>query len=109
MALLQADDAAGAVPAAPPAPEAEAAPAPPLPLPLPQPTLEFDVVMTDEVPPELAEVFGEEAKEHLETIARQTSRLVAMPNDPESVQELRRAVHTLKGAAGVVGYKGRAN
>src|SRR5262249_61430245 len=26
--------------------------------------------------------------------------------DRESVQELRRAVHTLKGAAGVVGYKG---
>src|SRR5215470_8511715 len=31
-------------------------------------TLEFDVVMTEEVPPELAEVFGEEAREHLETI-----------------------------------------
>jgi chemosensory pili system protein ChpA (sensor histidine kinase/response regulator) len=71
-----------------------------------QPTLEFDVVMKDDVPPELAEVFGEEAKEHLETIARLTSRLSVEPQDRESVQELRRAVHTLKGAAGVVGYKG---
>jgi len=72
----------------------------------PAPTLEFDVVMTDEVPPELAEVFGEEAREHLETIARLTLRLTSEPGDRESVQELRRAVHTLKGAAGVVGYKG---
>jgi chemosensory pili system protein ChpA (sensor histidine kinase/response regulator) len=71
-----------------------------------QPTLEFDVVMKDDVPPELAEVFGEEAKEHLETIARLTKRLSVEPQDRESVQELRRAVHTLKGAAGVVGYKG---
>src|SRR5439155_17186011 len=55
---------------------------------------------------ELAEVFGEEAKEHLETIARLTLRLSSEPDDRESVQELRRAVHTLKGAAGVVGYKG---
>jgi chemosensory pili system protein ChpA (sensor histidine kinase/response regulator) len=69
-------------------------------------TLEFDVVMKDDVPPELAEVFGEEAKEHLETIARLTTRLSSEPQDRESVQELRRAVHTLKGAAGVVGYKG---
>jgi chemosensory pili system protein ChpA (sensor histidine kinase/response regulator) len=51
-------------------------------------------------------VFGEEAKEHLETIARLTLRLSSEPDDRESVQELRRAVHTLKGAAGVVGYKG---
>ncbi len=75
--------------------------------PLPAPaTLEFDVVMKDDVPPELAEVFGEEAKEHLETIARLTTRLSSDAQDRESVQELRRAVHTLKGAAGVVGYKG---
>jgi chemosensory pili system protein ChpA (sensor histidine kinase/response regulator) len=91
-----------------PEPEAEsttiaAVDAPVLPFP---PALEFDVVMKDDVPPELAEVFGEEAKEHLETIARLTSRLSVEPQDRESVQELRRAVHTLKGAAGVVGYKG---
>jgi len=72
----------------------------------PPAALEFDVVMKEEVPAELAEVFGEEAREHLETIARLTSRLSTEPDDRESVQELRRAVHTLKGAAGVVGYKG---
>jgi chemosensory pili system protein ChpA (sensor histidine kinase/response regulator) len=95
----------------PSAPAPEAAVAAPLSetaetLTQPAPTLEFDVVMTDEVPPELAEVFGEEAREHLETIARLTLRLSSEPQDRESVQELRRAVHTLKGAAGVVGYKG---
>src|SRR5262249_15666359 len=37
---------------------------------------------------------------------RLTLRLSSEPGDRESVQELRRAVHTLKGAAGVVGYKG---
>ncbi len=86
---------------------AEAAEAPAVPVAAPAVTLEFDVVVSkDDVPAELAEVFGEEAREHLETIARVTTRLSSEPQDRESVQELRRAVHTLKGAAGVVGYKG---
>ncbi|MFI5179493.1 MAG: chemotaxis protein CheW [Vicinamibacterales bacterium] len=90
-----------------PTPEAtEAVTEAPAAAPPPATALEFDVVMTDEVPPELAEVFGEEAKEHLETIARLTLRLSSEPQERESVHELRRAVHTLKGAAGVVGYKG---
>ena len=97
---------------------ADAAPAPPVadgpaagePAPAaaaaPEVVLDFDVVMTDEVAPELAEVFGEEAREHLDTIARLTSHLSNQAGDRNAVQELRRAVHTLKGAAGVVGYKG---
>ncbi len=112
---------APARPVAVPAPPVAAAPAvapPAAPLPMPPapvaspspsapvPALEFDVVMKDDVPEELAEVFGEEAKEHLETIARLTTRLASEPQDRDSIQELRRAVHTLKGAAGVVGYKG---
>src|SRR4029078_1825791 len=37
-----------------------------------------------------------------------TAQLASSPDDRESMQELRRAVHTIKGAAGVVGYRGAA-
>lgn len=66
---------------------------------------EFDLAPSEEIAPELAEVFAQEAQDHLETIARLTSLLSTAPQDRDSLQELRRAVHTLKGAAGVVGYK----
>ena len=69
--------------------------------------VEVDVLRPDEIPAELAEVFALESQEHLETIARLTSQLSGSP-DRDSIQELRRAVHTLKGAAGVVGFKGAA-
>ena len=65
----------------------------------------LDLSPSEEVPSELAEVFAQEAAEHLQTIARITTRLTPATDDRESLQELRRAVHTLKGAAGVVGYK----
>jgi chemosensory pili system protein ChpA (sensor histidine kinase/response regulator) len=65
----------------------------------------LDLLPSEDVPPELAEVFAQEAAEHLQTIARVTATLSPSSDDRESVQELRRAVHTLKGAAGVVGYK----
>ncbi len=68
------------------------------------PVEDLDLGSTDEIPPELAEVFAQEAQEHLQAIARYTSELGPTPPDRESLQELRRAVHTLKGAAGVVGY-----
>ncbi|HEX6161958.1 MAG TPA: chemotaxis protein CheW, partial [Vicinamibacterales bacterium] len=66
----------------------------------------FEVVPSTPVPPELVEVFGLEAQEHLDTIARITADLNAEHPDREALQELRRSVHTLKGAAGVVGYLG---
>ena len=72
------------------------------------PLHDVEVVPATPVPSELAEIFAEEAKEHLETIARMTGVLDPAREDRESVQELRRAVHTLKGAAGVVGYIGAA-
>jgi chemosensory pili system protein ChpA (sensor histidine kinase/response regulator) len=65
----------------------------------------LDLSPTEEIEPELAEVFAQEAAEHLQTIARITTGLSPSADDRESLQELRRAVHTLKGAAGVVGYK----
>jgi chemosensory pili system protein ChpA (sensor histidine kinase/response regulator) len=97
---------AAAAPATPsfaaPAPPAAAAAAPAT------ASLDFEVVPSSPVPAELAEIFGQEAQEHLETIARQTSTLDPAQPDREGIQELRRAVHTLKGAAGVVGYLGAA-
>ena len=65
----------------------------------------LDLVPSEDIAPELAEVFAQEAAEHLQTIATIVTRLSPAVDDRESVQELRRAVHTLKGAAGVVGYK----
>jgi chemosensory pili system protein ChpA (sensor histidine kinase/response regulator) len=65
-----------------------------------------DIVPSTPVDAELAEVFSLEAQEHLETIARHTAALAPGVINKESIQELRRAVHTLKGAAGVVGYLG---
>jgi len=71
-------------------------------------THDIEVVPSTPVPAELAEIFAQEAQEHLETIARTTALLDPARDDREQVQELRRAVHTLKGAAGVVGYDGAA-
>jgi chemosensory pili system protein ChpA (sensor histidine kinase/response regulator) len=67
---------------------------------------DFEVVPSTPVPPELVEVFGLEAQEHLDAIARLTAALDPNRQDEAAVQELRRSVHTLKGAAGVVGYLG---
>jgi chemosensory pili system protein ChpA (sensor histidine kinase/response regulator) len=76
--------------------------------PPPAPVLEpgFEVVPSTPVPPELAEIFSLEAQEHLDTIAKVTAALSPEQQDSAAVQELRRSVHTLKGAAGVVGYIG---
>src|SRR6185295_9477507 len=70
----------------------------------PAPDTDLDLVPAEEVPAELAEVFAQEAADHLQTIARLTAQMSTGTNDREALQELRRAVHTLKGAAGVVGY-----
>jgi chemosensory pili system protein ChpA (sensor histidine kinase/response regulator) len=85
-----------------------ALPVPPAPRePAPSASVEgFEVIPATPVPAELAEVFALEAQEHLETIARQTAALDPARADKDAVQVLRRAVHTLKGAAGAVGYLG---
>jgi chemosensory pili system protein ChpA (sensor histidine kinase/response regulator) len=77
------------------------------PEPAPPAPADYDIEITpsEPIPTELAEVFAQEAQEHLQTIARLTVLLGASPADRESLLELRRAVHTIKGAAGVVGYK----
>jgi chemosensory pili system protein ChpA (sensor histidine kinase/response regulator) len=66
---------------------------------------DIDMSFDDEVPPELMDVFVVEAQDHLQTIARTLSVLKTTPDDRPTLQELRRSVHTLKGAAGMVGYR----
>jgi chemosensory pili system protein ChpA (sensor histidine kinase/response regulator) len=64
-----------------------------------------ELPVDDVVPPELMDVFVVEAADHLQIIARTLSGLQSAPDDREALQELRRSVHTLKGAAGMVGFR----
>jgi chemotaxis protein histidine kinase CheA/CheY-like chemotaxis protein len=53
---------------------------------------------------ETLEVFREEAEEHLRNIALGIRQLEANPGDKAALQSVRRATHTLKGAAGMMGF-----
>lgn len=55
--------------------------------------------------PELMEAFLEEGEEHLQTITKYLRLFQQNPQDKDALQEIRRSVHTLKGAAGMVNYK----
>lgn len=57
------------------------------------------------VPNELQEVYSEEASEHLRTIYHGLQQLQADNSDDQALSSVRRASHTLKGAAGAVGLK----
>ncbi len=54
---------------------------------------------------EFLEVFQEEAQEHLASINEALRDLEADPENQEQILELRRAMHTLKGAAGTIGLR----
>ena len=66
-----------------------------------------------EIPPELLESFYEEAEEHLEDLGRSLNVLDSqvkqtVPISPilrEESRRIRRSVHTLKGAAAVIGFQ----
>lgn len=60
--------------------------------------------VTTEQSPEAQEVFREEAAEHLQTITNGISELERSPGDMQTIQSVRRATHTLKGAAGMMGF-----
>jgi chemosensory pili system protein ChpA (sensor histidine kinase/response regulator) len=62
----------------------------------------------EEPPPELIEAFVLEAEDHLRTISTLLSTLDKQPEDKELLQDIRRSVHTLKGAAGAVGLRATA-
>ncbi len=60
--------------------------------------------VTSEQSPEALEVFRDEAQEHLQTITAGMAQLERFPGDVAVVQSIRRAMHTLKGAAGMMGF-----
>lgn len=62
------------------------------------------VHVTSEQSPEALEVFRDEAQEHLQTITTGLAQLEAAPGDAGALQSIRRAMHTLKGAAGMMGF-----
>ncbi len=55
--------------------------------------------------PEMLEVFSMEAEDLLRAISSGLAILDNTPDDRNTLQEVRRSVHTLKGAAGVVGFR----
>ncbi len=59
----------------------------------------------EEIDPEMLEVFTLEAEEHLQNISENLQIIEQNPQHAEALQSVRRSAHTLKGAAGVVGFK----
>jgi chemotaxis protein histidine kinase CheA/ActR/RegA family two-component response regulator len=62
------------------------------------------VQITSEQSPEALEVFRDEAHEHLQTITTGITQLERAPGDANALRSIRRAMHTLKGAAGMMGF-----
>ncbi|HEY0461504.1 MAG TPA: hybrid sensor histidine kinase/response regulator [Pyrinomonadaceae bacterium] len=58
-----------------------------------------------EIDAEMLEIFAEEAEDLLRNINSHLEVLKSAPNDRESLLEIRRSAHTLKGSAGIVGLK----
>ncbi len=54
---------------------------------------------------EANEIFRLEAEEHLQTISMYVAALENSPTDLDPIQGIRRATHTLKGAAGMMGFR----
>jgi chemotaxis protein histidine kinase CheA/ActR/RegA family two-component response regulator len=54
---------------------------------------------------EANEIFRLEAEEHLQTISMYVAALESSPTNLEPIQGIRRATHTLKGAAGMMGFR----
>ncbi len=61
------------------------------------------VVVSDRAS-ETLEVFRSEAEEHLRTISNGVTALEQRPSDADAIRSIRRAVHTLKGAAAITGF-----
>ena len=72
-----------------------------------------DLPGAEEIDPELLQCFSEETDEHLENIddclnslgVRITDSVALTPSTQETLHSLRRSVHTLKGAAAVIGIE----
>jgi len=59
----------------------------------------------EDIDPEMLEIFGLEAEEHLRTISASLVVLDRTPGDRPTLKDIRRSAHTLKGAAAVVGFQ----
>ena len=79
--------------------------APPEPVIAPPPETIIDDDQDEQIDPDMLEVFGMEAEDHLRTITHALARLEAASDDMDALAEIRRSTHTLKGAAGVVGLR----
>ncbi|MEO6588610.1 MAG: Hpt domain-containing protein [Pyrinomonadaceae bacterium] len=66
---------------------------------------EGDIWDSFEIDDEMREVFALEAEELLQKIGANLERLGNAPNDREALMEIRRNAHTLKGSAGILGFK----
>lgn len=67
--------------------------------------IEADIWEDFEIDDEMREVFALEAEELLQNISANLERLSASPNDREALMEICRNAHTLKGSAGILGFK----
>lgn len=67
--------------------------------------VEAEVWEDFEIDDEMREVFALEAEELLQNIGANLERLGNAPNDREALMEIRRNAHTLKGSAGILGFK----
>jgi chemosensory pili system protein ChpA (sensor histidine kinase/response regulator) len=61
--------------------------------------------LVPDIDPEVASYFSPEAQEYLEAIEGAVLRLEKYPDDTETLQQLFRTTHTLKGSAHTVGFK----
>jgi chemosensory pili system protein ChpA (sensor histidine kinase/response regulator) len=59
----------------------------------------------ENIPADLLDAFRHEAEDHLHTIGERLRNLERNPEKKELIQDVRRTVHTLKGAAGMVGLR----
>src|SRR5258708_8873214 len=67
------------------------------------------VAAVGELGEEATEIFRLEAEEHLQTISMYVADLENSPTDHDPIQGIRRATHTLKGAAGMMGFRAIAD
>lgn len=58
-----------------------------------------------EIDEEMLEIFALEAEDHLRNMSANLVLLEKAPDNPNSLLEIRRSAHTLKGSAGIIGFK----
>ncbi len=105
-ALVDRTTASAAPAAMSPAPLVPSLPVAP---PQPAPAASYVSQQAADFGEEAAEIFKLEAEEHLQTISMFVARLESAPNNLDPIQGIRRATHTLKGAAGMMGFRAIAD